>query len=277
MSATRRESGDLVGGVRLGVRTSSFGNLRPKPGGDRVDTLIQAMTACDVRDCELAATLVEPAYGGSASAHHGETSAMTPQMMRRELRKWRLRTPIAHFTRIGARLQRAGIAVSAYDFGLDSTCTDDEIEFGFSAAKALGADIMAAPLTPATAKRVAPFADKHRIVVTLPARLAAALSTSPYFKINVEVGGVTAGGPDPLASIRDRHTAIASLYLKDCRASGGGADSWGDGETPIRRALQLVQRERWPIRAYVEYEDRGAGTPVDEVKRCLAYAKQALG
>jgi len=40
--------------------------------------------------------------------------------------------------------------------------------------------------------------------------------------------------------------------------------------------LRLLKRERWPIPAYIEYEYRGSGTPIDEVKKCYAYAKQAL-
>ena len=51
---------------------------------------------------------------------------------------------------------------------------------------------------------------------------------------------------------------------------------WGTGDTPIREVLQLVKREKWPIRAYIEYEHRGEGTPVVEVRKCLDYTKQAL-
>jgi len=40
--------------------------------------------------------------------------------------------------------------------------------------------------------------------------------------------------------------------------------------------LQLLKKERWPIPAYIEYEYKGQGSPVDEVKKCLAFAKQAL-
>jgi hypothetical protein len=40
--------------------------------------------------------------------------------------------------------------------------------------------------------------------------------------------------------------------------------------------LQLLKRERWPIRCYVEYEYRGEAGPIDEVKKCVAYTKQAL-
>ena len=52
---------------------------------------------------------------------------------------------------------------------------------------------------------------------------------------------------------------------------------WGTGDTPIREVLQLLKREKWPIRAYVEYEHRGTAGPVEEVKTCFAYAKQVLG
>jgi hypothetical protein len=38
----------------------------------------------------------------------------------------------------------------------------------------------------------------------------------------------------------------------------------------------MLKQERWPIRSYIEYEYRGAGTPTEEVKRCFQYAKQIL-
>ena len=156
-----------AGGVRLGVQTSSFRDLPRRPETDAVDTLIQALTACDARECELFAPLVEPAYGAHASRHHAAMSSMSPQMMRRELRKWRLRTPIANFTAIGARLQKAGIIVHAYNYSFDSTFSDEEIDRGFSMAKGLGAPIITASMTLDLAKRVAPFADRHRMVVAL--------------------------------------------------------------------------------------------------------------
>ena len=204
----------MVGGVRLGVQTSSFRDLRPAPGVDGIDTLIAAMTACDVRDGELAAPLVEPSYGGPASAHHAEMSAMTPQMMRRELRKWRLRTPMEHYTRIGARFQRAGIALSAYNYSPDSTFTDEEIDRGFSAAKALGADIMTASLTPAIATRVAPLPTGTGWSSRCRRSWLRGAFDVAVFQGSPDVGGCTAGTLDPVAFIREHHTEIACLHLK---------------------------------------------------------------
>jgi hypothetical protein len=51
---------------------------------------------------------------------------------------------------------------------------------------------------------------------------------------------------------------------------------WGTGDTPIKDVLQLLKKERWPIRAYIEYEHRGTGTPVEEVQKCVAFVRQAL-
>jgi sugar phosphate isomerase/epimerase len=281
--------GEIAGGVRLGVQSGSFRDLPHTPGSDAVDTLIQAMTECDVRECELFAPLVEPAFGGHAARHHSAMASMSPQMMRRELRKWRLRTPIAQFKTIGSRFEKAGVRVYAYNYSPDRTFSDEEIDRGFSMAKAVGAEIITASMTLDIAKRVAPFADKHRMVVALnghwttdpnrvasPADFAAALKMSPYFKVNVDIGMFTAGKVDPVSYIRDHHADITSLHLKDCRRNGGDAVAWGQGDTPIREVLQLLKRERWPIRAYVAYEYRGDGTPVEEVKRCFAYANQAL-
>src|SRR5580765_2180430 len=52
---------------------------------------------------------------------------------------------------------------------------------------------------------------------------------------------------------------------------------WGQGETPIREVLLMLQKERWPIPAYIEYEYRGAGTPIEEDQKCFQFAKQILG
>ena len=51
---------------------------------------------------------------------------------------------------------------------------------------------------------------------------------------------------------------------------------WGEGDAPIREVLQLLKQNKWPIVAYLEYEYKGAGTPVEEVKKGLEYMRAAL-
>ena len=51
---------------------------------------------------------------------------------------------------------------------------------------------------------------------------------------------------------------------------------WGEGDAPIREVLRLVKQEAWPIRGYIEYDYAGPTGAIDEVKKCLAYASEAL-
>jgi sugar phosphate isomerase/epimerase len=109
-----------------------------------------------------------------------------------------------------------------------------------------------------------------------PDSFAAAMKLSKYFKVNLDIGHFAAANFDAMAYIREHHADITNLHLKDRKKNQGDNTPWGQGETPIREVLQLLKKERWPIRAYIEYEYMGAGTPVDEVTKCLAFAKAAL-
>src|SRR5262249_26174591 len=103
-----------------------------------------------------------------------------------------------------------------------------------------------------------------------------AMAMSKYFKINLDIGHFTAADFDAVAFIREHHADITNLHLKDRRKNQGDNVPWGQGDTPIREVLQLLATERWPIRAFVEYEYDGSGTPTDEVKKCFEFVKQAL-
>ena len=276
-------------GVRLGVHTYSLRNLPRAPGRDPIETLIQALVACDAGECELFAPQVEAQFGGARGGHHA-MSSMSPQMVRRELRKWRLRTPLGYFHTIGSRFQKAGIGIYAYNYSPNPSFSDEEIDRGFAMAKALGAEIVTASTTLDMAKRIAPFAEQHRMIVSMhgnsrvadpnevatPRSFDAAMNMSPYFKVNLDIGDFTAANLDAVSYIGERHPDITHLHLKDRRKNQGANVPWGQGDTPIVEVLRLLKREAWPIRAHVELEYAEPAGPVNEVKKCLAYANQAL-
>src|SRR5438552_768560 len=108
-----------------------------------------------------------------------------------------------------------------------------------------------------------------------PESFAAALKMSRYFKVNLDIGHFTAGNFDAVAYVREHHADITNLHIKDRKKNQGENTPWGEGDTPIREVLQLVEKNKWPIPADIEYEYRGTGTPVEEVKKCYAYARQA--
>jgi sugar phosphate isomerase/epimerase len=260
-------------GVRLGVQTYSFRDIPRAADGDGVGPLIAAMTACGLKECELWAPQVEPAG-----------------LAREAVRAWRLETPLDHFRAVKRRFDAAGISIYAYNYSPNKSYTDPEIGRGFEMAKAVGAEIITASTTLDVAPRIKPFAEQHRMVVAMhghsnitdpnefatPDSFAAAMKMSRFFKVNLDIGHFTAANFDAVAYIREHHADITNLHLKDRKKNQGANTVWGEGDAPIREVLQLLKKERWPIRAYIEYEYTGTGSPVDEVKRCDAYAKQAL-
>jgi sugar phosphate isomerase/epimerase len=275
-----------VAGVHLGVQTYSFRELARPAGSDLVEPLIKAMTECGLTECELWAPQIEP----PSPFGRGRPSPEDAQQAREELRRWRLKTPLAHFQSIARKFKSAGITVYAYNYSPNASFTDEEIDRGFEMAKALGAEIITASATLEAAKRMVPFAEKHRVVVAMhnhsnvkdpnefatTESLAAALALSKYFKINLDIGHFTAANYDAVAYNREHHDRITNLHLKDRKKNQGDNVPWGTGDTPIRDVLQLLKREQWPIRAYLEYEHRGTAGAVEEVKACYAFAKQAL-
>ena len=274
-----------VGGVRLGVQTYSLRELPRTAGGDMVEPLLKGMTECGFTECELWAPQIEPAQPGGRGRPPEEV-----QKSRDELRRWRIETPLSHFEGIRKKFDAAGIRIWAYNYSPDIRYTDEEINRGFEIAKALGAEIITASATLESAKTIAPFAEKHRMVVAMhnhsntkdpnefatPESFAAAQKLSKYFKINLDIGHFTAANYDAVAYLKEHHANITNLHLKDRKKNQGDNTPWGTGDTPIREVLQLLKREKWPIRSYVEYEYRGAAGAVSEVKTCFDYAKQAL-
>jgi len=261
-----------IAGVRVGVQTYSFRALPRSEGGDQVDAMIDAMKTCGIGECEVWSPMVEP------------------RASRDELRKWRIETPLDHFRTVRNKFEAAGIVIYAWNYSPDASFTDAEIDRGFEQAKALGADIITSSTTIEVAKRIAPLAEKHKITVAMhghsntskpgefasPESFAQAMKMSKYFKVNLDIGHFTAANFDAVQYIRDHHDSITNLHLKDRKKNQGDNVPWGTGDTPIKEVLRLLSKERWPIRAYIEYEHRGTGTPVEEVQKCLDFVKLAL-
>jgi sugar phosphate isomerase/epimerase len=275
-----------VSGVRLGVQTYSFRDLMRPAGGDMVDPIIAAMKECSLTECELWAPQIEP----PSTFGRGRPTPEQAQQTRDAVKAWRLETPLDHFRAIRKKFESAGMTIYAFNYSPNGSFTDAEIDRGFEMAKALGAEIITASATLEAARRMVPFAAKHKMPVAMhnhsmvddpnefatTASLTTALKLSPHFRLNLDIGHFTAANYDAVAYIREHHASITNLHLKDRKKDQGPNTAWGTGDTPIRDVLQLLKKERWPIRAYIEYEHRGDAGPVEEVKKCYAFAKSAL-
>ena len=256
-----------VKGVQLGAQSYSF---RDRP----MDQAIAAFKEVGLGECELYQGHVEPAGTGEGA--------------REELRKWRLTTPLENFTKVRKLWNDAGIELYAYNLSFNNSFTDEEIDRGFLMAKAMGVKAITASSTLDAAKKVAPFADKHKIQVAMhghdnvtdpqqfakPESFAAALEMSKYFMINLDIGHFVSAGYDPVEYLTQHHDRIVDLHIKD-RTKAHGNVAFGQGETPIKEVLQLLKKNQWKIPANIEYEYKGADTVV-EVKKCFQYMKDAL-
>lgn len=284
-AAGRRLSAAPVNGVRLGVQTYSFRDLPRPAGGDAVDVIITAMKSCGVDECELWSPQIEPASPAGQPA-----TSESRQQARQALRRWRIETPLGHFEGIRKKFAAAGMTIYAYNLSFSDSFSDAEIDRGFEHARALGAEVITASTTLAVARRVVPFAAKHRLPVAMhnhsrvddpnefatPTSFTTALDMSPLFRVNLDIGHYTAANFDPLPFLQQHHDRITNLHLKDRRRNQGSNVPWGEGDTPIKEVLAWLKNRKSPIRAYVEYEYKGTGSVVEEVQRCVAYAKQAL-
>ena len=274
-----------VGGVRLGVQTYSFRELTTQGAPSAVDVVIASMKACGVDECELWSPQIELA------APAGRNATPNAQAKAREaLRAWRLATGPAYYEGVRRRFAAAGMSIYAYNFSFAESFTDDEINRGFEAAKALGAEVITASTTVRVAKRLVPFAEKHRMPVSMhnhsnvtdpnefatPQSFTTALAMSPQFRINLDIGHFTAADFDALAFLEAHHDRITNLHLKDRKKRQGDNVAWGSGDTPIREVLAWLKRTTSPVRAYVEYEYPGTRGAVAEVTACVDFAKRAL-
>jgi sugar phosphate isomerase/epimerase len=269
-----------IKGVRLGLQTYSF---RDFAADKYADLVIKNMSEIGLGECEL-----QFPRGPAVAARAQPADKDARKAAAKEARKRALATPIDFYRGVGSKFKDAGIEIHIYNSAFGRT--DEELDREFEIAKALGAQMIASSTTVTMAKRVVPFAEKHKMVVAFhghsnitdpdefatPQSFAAALDMSKYYRTNLDIGHFTAAGYDSVAYIREHHDKITHLHLKDRKKDQGPNTLWGQGDTPIKQVLQLLKEKKYPIPAYIEYEYKGTGSSPEEVKQCFDFVKAAL-
>ena len=273
-----------IEGVQIGAQSYSFRDLS-------FDDALKAMVADGLGDCEPFSPHIEGGHTDkSPMADFRHMDVLQRKAMREDLRAWRLSVSLDYFKNIRKRFDDAGVKLYAYNYSFADNFTDDEIERGFEFAKALGVGILTASTTLPVAKRVVPFAEKHKITVAMhghsnlkdpkefakPGSFAAAMEMCKLYKVNLDIGHFTAADFDAVDYITKNHENIVLLHLKDRKKNQGENTPWGEGDTPIKQVLLLLKEKKWPIPAFIEYEYKGTGSSTEEVKKCFDYCKQAL-
>jgi sugar phosphate isomerase/epimerase len=293
-----------INGVTIGAITYSFRAI-PDPM-----EIIAAYKTIGLGEMELMSNHAEalagaPSGRGGGGGRRGEPMTPEQQAARdaaaKALSDWRKSATEATFKPVRAKIADAGIDLRLLCYNMSDArtmpdgrvapgTTDEEIEYAFMMAKWLDVDAMSTSTQVSMAKRIAPFADKHKMMigfhghantkdtneVATPETFDAVMAASKYHGANLDIGHYTEAGYDPVAFIQKHHARITNTHLKDKKkaSNGGGNGPWGTGDTPIKEVLKLVQKNKYKFPNNIEFEYEG--DPVTEVSKCLQICKNIL-
>ena len=288
----------VFGGVRIGAITYSFNRIAsPDP-----EAIVRAFVEVGLGEAELMSNHCEALAGAPqmpAGGGGGRGTPPTPEQQAErqaamaKLAQWRASTNAQTWKAVTRKFHDAGVRVTLLCYNMQDSMKDADIEYGFSMAKGLGVKGMTTSTTLTMAKRIAPVADRHKLLVgyhghdatndpnqtaTLES-YATLMSYGKYNGINLDIGHFTAAGYDAVAFIQQHHDKITNLHIKDRKKDHGpNVAVWGTGDTPMKEVLQLLKKQkyRFPANLELEYPVPPDSNIVAEAKKCLAYVKSCL-
>jgi hypothetical protein len=289
-----------INGVYIGLQSFS---LRTLPHEGAIDVIVGAMKKIGIGECEITSAHVEPDNSQIPDIRKWRATVSLDyfQKIRRQFNQeglsiYSYSSRIGGFGGGGGRGARgaAGPAGASGNQSSGSAAvspptppaassqppfTDEEINRCFVIAKALGAKTISSGLQPDLAKRVAPIAEKHKMVVgvsaTNPDTFAEILQISPYFKMDIDIGDVTHAGYDPFPFIQANYHQITDIHLKDSKFKGPSTP-FGEGDAHMKDVLLLLKKQKSQIRAHIDCTYPGTGSSVEEVQKCFDYIKNCL-
>jgi len=279
-------------GVQIGAITYCFRSL-PSSAPE----LLKYCTELGISSIELMGDAAENFAGAPATrGGGGPRRQMTPEqqeaMMKaaEDRKKWRLSVSMDKYKELRKMYNDAGVTIEIVKLGLSPAMSDEEYDYTFNAAKALGSHsvTMELPTDEKLTRRIGDFAAKHKIYAGYHNHTQVnatswerALAQSKYNSINMDVGHyTTAINGSPIPFIKANAARISSFHLKDRKYGTDGGDNlpWGKGNTPIKEVLQLMKSEKyeWPANVELEYAIGEGTTVMAEMRKCLDFCREAL-
>jgi sugar phosphate isomerase/epimerase len=283
------------GGVQIGAITYSW---RSMPGTPQ--DIIRYCVESGISSVELMSNVAEEYLGmpkgparppREATEEQREAFKKALAQATEEQRKWRLSLPMKKYEDLRKLFKNSGIKIHIAKFS-PATWTDDEIDYAFKAAKALGALGVSNEIGDEPCKRLGKFAEKHKMYAIFHQHFQPAdpnfnfekfLGYSPANMLNFDAGhyfGCT--GKHPNGILEKLHSRIVSLHLKDKTGPKSTPPNtntvWGKGEMPLTDVLKLIQKQKWPVYCDIEleYDIPQGSDAVKEVAACVQYARKIL-
>jgi len=282
-----------VGGVQLGLTTYCYRSIPHK-----ADEVLQYLLKSGVNSVEMRLVLEEtlglpqaPAGGATGASATKEEREKAMAALKEDRKKWRLALPMQKYADIRKMYNDAGVNIHIAKF-VPSEWSDEEIDYAFNAAKAIGAYGITDEFTDAAAQRLGKFAEKHKSLAIYHTHgqfgmpgfdIDKYLGYSSANRLNLDVGhyyGSTGNHPNEI--IEKYHKLIPSIHVKDKtgpkHAKPNTNMPFGQGETPIADILLLIKKEKWPINVdlELEYPIPQGSDPVTEVTKCIEYMRNIL-
>ena len=306
-----RKPNSIINGVQIGVITYSFRSMKDQSA----EATLKYVLDSGINAIELIGDPAETFAGRPenpldmskmwglmrkrrdaklTTEEEKELADLTAQQesYKKQVSTWRGTADMDKFAQFRKMYNDAGVTIYAFKprntFGIDNS--DADIEWGMKVGKILGANNVTVehPSDDAHTMRLGALAKKNGIYVgyhgheqQTPILWDTALAQSEYNALNLDLGHYTAAGNSkPLEIIIAKHDRIKSMHLKDRQtpANDKGNLSWGQGDTPIAQALQLIQSKKYnyPATIELEYKIPEGSNAVEEVKKCLEFCEQAL-
>jgi sugar phosphate isomerase/epimerase len=257
-----------------------------------------AAPAAAVQPCIAEASVSGPAATGRGPGGGRGRGQMTPEQQAAaqaaadELKKWRLSASMDKFKAFRKMYNAAGVTIYCHKLAPSPNMSDEEFDYMFDVAGALGAKQISLELSAANdfTKKLGDFAAKHGMAAAYHAHTQATITAwddviaqSKGNAVNLDCGHYVAGsGLSPIPVI-EKYAAmgrIASLHLKDRTTPAHCSQNlpWGQGDTPITEILQLIRKNKWtfPASIELEYQIPEGSSSVAEVKKCVEYCRKAL-
>ena len=285
------------GGVQVGAITYSW---RSMPGS--AEEILQYCLQTGISSIELMGDVAEkyaglpqgparPARGVVMSDAEKAAFDKASKEATEAQRKWRISVPMKKYKDLRKMYNDAGVNIHIAKFSPENW-SDEEIDYSFKAAKALGAKGVCNEIGDNACKRMGPIAQKNGMYAIFHQHLQPGepgwtfdkfLEYSPANMLNFDAGhyfGAT--GLHPNGIIERLHDRIVSVHLKDKTGPKGNPANtnmpWGKGETPIADILLLIKKNKWPINVDIEleYPVPEGSDAVAEVRKCVEFCKAIL-
>jgi sugar phosphate isomerase/epimerase len=204
------------------------------------------------------------------------------------LAAWRASAGLERLSEFRRTYEDAGVAIEVVKFDGILNFSDAVLDYSFRLAKGLGARAISCELPVnqvESARRLGQFAEKHKVMIGFhghtqmtPAIWEQAFTYSPFNGANLDIGHFVGGNKtSPIPFLTQHHDRITHLHVKDKTLQDVNVP-FGQGDTPIKEALQAIRDNRWNIQATIEFEyPVPAGSDrMTELAKCVEYCRQCL-